>query len=302
MLTPKKRHDHYLPAGLIGGFGTPSTRPGRSSLRYSTVAVRFHSKPGSAGLLRADAVAKRFGEYWMDNPPAGAAPNVIDSIWDEYEPALPGAIGSFEDGTWTAADWDVIRKHLGGVGVRHPVFHELATKYWADSGLPISTRDEVQVERAITYAKTPSVLAEMRFALVHAPDDQNRLVINDKGFAKVWDCEAEKGGILFPLSGMIGILAVPQVGALPGRECAWLCDEMTLQPAAVAAWNDAAWRMTGTHFIVGHPDDGPRLEAIGMRSPVELPELPYRGCNDAGMCDWAFEASASAELRGTGAP
>lgn len=165
-VTAKRRADHYLPAALIGGFGVHDTRKGKTGLRFSKVAVREHGYPERIRHTRAEKVAKTIGEYWVAHPPPGLSPNFIDGYWDQYEPELPGAIRRLEDRTWTERDWEAVRKHLVAEAVRNPDFERVAIDYRAAKNDPIAHRDEVQYERLVTLANTPTLLARARLALL----------------------------------------------------------------------------------------------------------------------------------------
>jgi hypothetical protein len=93
----KKTNDHYFPAGLIGGFGVvPSTGRHAGQRRHAKVAARFADKPDEVVLPKAERIARENGSYTLETPPAGLLRNVIDSLWDSYEPKLPGSIRAME--------------------------------------------------------------------------------------------------------------------------------------------------------------------------------------------------------------
>lgn len=299
-VTAKKRADHYLPAALIGGFGIPETRKGKTGLRFATVAVREPGDPGKVKRKRAEKVAKRIGEYWVAHPPPGMSANFIDGYWDQYEPKLPGAVRRLEDRTWRERDWETIRKHIVAEAVRHPDFERAATDYRAAKGDPIAHRDEMQQERLVTLANTPALLARSRFAVVRRPADGHRFVVNDKGYTTVADPYVDQKGVLFPLSGEVAVLCVPEVGEVPGRPDAWLCADLTLTPGAVEGWNLASWQHKKSLLVIGHPDDEERIARLDDR-PLVFPALgPYRNRGVEGAFEWAYEEGRTQALPAPG--
>ena len=298
----KRQADHYLPASLIGGFGIPSTKPKKAGLRYATVAVRRHGQTAKVALPRAEKVAQSVGEYWMDHPPQGLSPNFIDDYWKQYEGELPGAVQRVMDRTWTERDWEVIRMHIVGQAVRNPDFERVAAEYRKNKGDPIEHRDEMQVERIITLANTPALLARCRFAIMHTPEDGRRFIVNDKGFATVLDPYNGQRGVLFPLSSAVAVLCVPEVGGVAGRSDAWLSMDLTLTPAAVEAWNLASWQHKDSLLVVGHPADKGWIETLDD-SQLTFPWLgPYRGRGVEGCFEWAYESRADQLLPPAGGP
>jgi hypothetical protein len=300
--TTKKRADHYLPAALIGGFGEPETRQGKTGLRHAKVAVREHAYPEKVKQTRAEKIAKTMGEYWVAHPPAGASPNFIDDYWDQYEPDLPGAIRRVEGGTWTERDWETIRMHVVAEAVRNPDFARAAADYRAAKGDPITHRDDVQYERIVTLANTPALLARGRFAIIRTPEDGHRLVINDKGYATVADPYLDQKGVLFPLSATVAVLCVPEVGAIPGQDDAWISADLTLTPGAVEGWNIASWQQKETLLLIGHPDDTEQIAGFDGRQ-LMFPALgPYRRRGVEGAFEWAYEDRAATALSVPGGP
>jgi hypothetical protein len=300
--TSKKRADHYLPAALIGGFGRPNPRPGKTKLRFATVAVREHTHSNKVKCKRAENVAKKIGEYWVAHPPPGYSPNFIDGYWDEYEPELPAAVRRLGDRTWTERDWETVRKHVVAESVRNPDFERAATEFRAAKGDPITHRDEVQYERLVTLANTPALLASSRFAVVRTPEDGRRFITNDKGYTTVADPYVNQKGVLFPLSGTVAVLCVPEVGEIPGQTDAWLSVDLTLTPGGVEGWNLASWQQKDSLLVVGHPDDEEWIAGLDER-PLVFPALgPYRNRGVEGAFEWAYADGATNALMAPGGP
>jgi len=258
--TDKKRNDHYLPAALIGGFGIRDIRESKTGLRYANVAVRRHSLPDELDIKRAENVAKNIGGYWVARPPKGLSANFIDDYWRQYESQLPGAIHRLGARTWTEQDWETVRMHVVAQAVRSPDFERVAIAYRAAKGDPITHRDQVQHERLLTLANTPALLALSRFAIVRTPEDGHRFVMNDKGYVTVADPYNDQKGVLFPLSGRVAVLCVPDIGEISDRTDAWLCTDLTLTPGAVEAWNLASWQHKESLLLILDP---PKILAEG---------------------------------------
>ncbi len=216
--------------------------------------------------------------------------------------SLPGAVRRFESRAWTTSDWITVRKHLIAESVRHPDFERAAIGYRAARGNPITNRDEVQDERLVTLANTPSLLARARFAILRTPEDGNRFVINDKGYATVEDVELSQKGVLFPLSGVAAILGVFEAGVVTGRVDAWLCADLTLTPGAVETWNLASWQHKETLCIIGHPSDKERMARLDARSLMRPWLGPYRRRGKEGPFEWAYADNATTELIAPGGP
>lgn len=283
--------DHYLPACLIGGFGRPGSRGGRRTRRRNAVvAVRFTSTPDQVRPIAAREVAKQRGIYRLQEPPPGVGANVIDDLWDDYEPHLPTAIREVEAGRATDPVWDVIKLHIIAQAVRHPDFDEAARTYLRATGIEEPSRDQIQRERVRTLDRTPELLAECRIAFVRRPRDGPRFVVNDKGYATLEDPDNRKG-VLFPLSGSVGVLAVTAVGLYEGRAEPWVWGELTLTPGAVELLNEASWRLGGIRCVIGHPEDAESIQALSVDRELVAPLLgPFRGTGRADLFDWAFEA------------
>lgn len=290
------RDDHYLPAALIGGFGIPSTRRKKTGLRYAKVALREHDDPGEVKERRAEKVAKTLGEYWIQHPSPGVSHEALDDLWKKYEPYLADSIKRFENGTWTIKDWKIVRHHLVAQSCRNPDYERQARQYRAAMGHPITHRDEVQNEKFNTLANTPPLLARGRFALFRVPEDDQRFVINDKGFATVEDEVVGRKGVLFPLSGTLAVVIVNEVGPSANHSKAFLSREFVLTSATVELWNQASWQQTEARCVIGHPDHEKRILSLDHQA-LRMPELgPFRRHGRIGMFDWGFESFAEIEL------
>ena len=160
------------------------------------MAVRFTSTPDQVRPIAAREVAKQRASTGFKNHPSGVGANVIDDLWDEYEPHLPAAIREVEAGRATDPVWDVIKLHIIAQAVRHPDFDEAARTYLKDEGIEEPSRDQIQRERVRTLDRTPELLAECRIAFVKRPPDGPRFVVNDKGYATLEDPDNRKGVFL----------------------------------------------------------------------------------------------------------
>jgi len=138
---------HTFPASVIGGFGVPS-RKRPTNLRYNEVAVRLAAKPqGILSPMAATNVSKVRDEYALEEPPPGVHRNLIDGIWDAYEPALPSAIRALERGRPSQSEWELILIHVQAQGVRSLRFRERAKEYMQlERGVMEPTKDQLQSE------------------------------------------------------------------------------------------------------------------------------------------------------------
>jgi hypothetical protein len=290
--------DHYLPAALIGGFGARDPRQPKSGRRYFNVAIRnAGSPPDEIKIRSAHKVASVVGLYRMKNPPEGLSENFIDDFWDTYESELPWAVERFERDEWTSRDWETVYFHMVAAAVRHPDFERVASQYRTERGEVVAHPDDVQRERLLTLQNTTALLAEGRCAVLRTPEDAQRLVLNDKGFATIGDPYNGYRGVLFPLNGHVAVLHVPFVGQVEGRSTPWLCADLVMTPSTVEMWNLASWQHVESGFIIGHPDDIGQLGRLD-ESPLSLPRLgPYRGRGVEGAYEWAYEARCLNELR-----
>lgn len=108
--------------------------------------------------------------------------------------------------------------------------------------------------------------------------------------------------MLFPLSGTVAVLCVPEVAGIPGRDDAWLCADLTLTPGAVEGWNLASWQQKATLLVLGHPDDEDRIARLDAR-PLIFPAFgPYRRRGVEGAFEWAYADGAETELPPPGGP
>jgi hypothetical protein len=64
----KGSRPHYLPAGLIGGFGRPGAGKRAVQLRSAYVCVRWTIGEQAVTVVRADKVAFQYGVYDVDQP------------------------------------------------------------------------------------------------------------------------------------------------------------------------------------------------------------------------------------------
>jgi hypothetical protein len=277
--------DHYLPAAFIAGFG--SDRPTALEARKRPVRVRFKRDPDKTFPMKAERIAKQGDVYRLEDPPIGMKANVIDDIWDAYEPKLPSAVKSFESGTWGDDEWSTIWFHMCAVGVRHPSFTDFAIEQLAARGDDAGP-DDAQRARVKTLSESQALLASWRFAVVFRPNDAHRFVTNDKAYASVTEFD-HRNAVFFPLSSEVGVLGAVDAGdtsldSPPSPETS-----RVLTPSTVESLNDVSWQVDGVRCVIGHPDDEARLLRLEDRGLWTQPQLgPYRKRGTEGLLDWAF--------------
>jgi hypothetical protein len=270
---------HYLPAAFIGGFGIRRPR-----LRESLVLVRFLDKPDKTERRRAESIAKEAGVYELQNPPPNVDPNIIDKIWDFYEPKLPVAVSAFESGTWTASDWGVVAFHVAAQGVRNPDFLTQVAKHLTSLGQS-SKPDDLQRARISTLSELPRLLAGWRFLRVTRPTESWRFVVNDKGYAPVIDQNGQEG-VFFPLSADVGVIGAVGAGSPTSQFVVAPTASRELVPGAVERLNQASWITRAIRCLIGHPDDAERLMRLDTSQRL-MPSLgAFRNRGQEGLFDW----------------
>jgi hypothetical protein len=290
---------HTFPASVIGGFGVPTAkRP--NNLRYNEVAVRLARKPGEIlSPMSASNVSKVRNEYALEEPPPGVDRNMIDALWDAYEPHLPAAIRSLERGRPSQDEWRAILGHVHAQGVRSPRFRDRAKEYLqVERGVTDPTWDQVQAERVVTLANTPKLLATYRFAIVRRPSDGPRFIANDMGYATpLQDMEFGVKCLIFPLSPEVAVLAAIDVAKPSDEYQTGPMEDLTMTPATVDVVNEASWRLTGIACVFGHPDDREYLLNLDRNRELIGSALgPYRGTCDVGLADWAVMDQRASRL------
>jgi hypothetical protein len=282
---------HYLPAALIGGFGVPEARRA-AGLRHAKVCVRRRKEPDKVfGPVKAENIAFKHGLYDVDAPSSDLPADFAETLWQEYEGALPAAIRALEEGTFTRDDWKTILLHVQALSIRHPDYDRVAISYIQEGGLPTPDRDHVQRQRQTTFRETRQWMANARFALIRRGTAAPRFLLNDKGYVPMHDTLLDLKGVLFPLSGQIAVLMA--VGAAPPTD-----DyedgpfaERTLNAKGMELTNQVAWTVSEIAFLMGHPNDAEYLLQLSETGPtVRLPRLgPYGGNREPTFFHWALD-------------
>lgn len=287
--TAKAARPHYLPAGLIGGFGEPDIGRHAGHLRYAWVCVRWVDRPGAVARIRADNVAIQNGLYDVAEPRVDLPADFAEQLWQQYEGALPQAVSNLGGGSGTCDDWQTVLLYIQAQAIRHPDFTRAVHEHVGQTTALKLSSDDIQAERQRTYRDTRAWMARARFALLRCPGPTQRFVTNDKGYVPLHDIVRDLRGVVFPLSGSLGVLMVVEAAG-PGDDYEQGPFAVrTLNPRGIKIINEAAWDTVGIRCVIGHPDDEQAISALatGVKQ-VKMPELgPYRGNREPGLFDWA---------------
>lgn len=286
----KAERPHYLPAALIGGFGEPDRGQRAKNLRCARVCVRRPDKPEGTTIIRAEQVAVQNGLYKVDQPDPGLPADFAERLWQQYEGPLPAAIKALESGCYTQDDWLTVLLHIQAQSIRHPDFDHEAHSYITRFGATVSDRDQVQAQRQRTHAQTREWMARARFAILRRRKPAQRFLINDKGYVPLHDVVFDVRGVVFPLSGHVGVLMAVETARREDDYEDGPLVERTLNAKSMAIINEATWDTVGIKWLIGHPDDAQRIgELQSGPKEVKMPKFgPYRGNREAGLFDWAL--------------
>jgi hypothetical protein len=279
---------HYFPAGLIGGFGVAGQ--GADGLRSARVCVRWTVGSRDVSVMRADRVGFQYGIYDVDQPGPDLAADFAEQLWKQYEGSLPAAVKALDNGSWMPSDWHTILLHVQAQAIRHPDFDRVARDYVRGLDGPELSGDDVQAQRQRTYQETRGWMAQARFALVRQCHPAPRFMVNDKGYTPLADPAREVKGVLFPLSGHVGVIMA--VGAAqPGDDYeTGPFAERILRAGTVTTVNEAALGTVGIRCVIGHPDDRDAIAAMTVGPKVAaMPQTgACLGTLEGGLFDWAW--------------
>ena len=241
------------------------------------------------GPLKAENIAYQYGLYDVETPSSDLPADFAETIWQEYEGALPAAIRALDQGTFTRDNWKTILLHIQAQSIRHPDYNRVAVTYIQEHGLTAPERDHVQRLRQTTFRETRQWMANARYALLRRGTGAPRLVLNDKGYVPMHDTVLDLKGVLFPLSVEIAVLMVVGVAHPTDDYEAGPLAERILNGKGTELVNQAAWTVNEITCVMGHPDDADyllRLPETG--STLRLPRLgPYRGNREPSYFHWA---------------
>jgi hypothetical protein len=289
MRSAKVQRPHYLPAGLIGGFGIRDPREPGS--RYSMVCVRRRNAPGKLlGPLRADQVAVQNGLYDVDEPDEELPADFAEALWQSYEDALPPAVQALEADNFNEAEWQTILLHIQAQSIRSPDFDRVATTYLVRTRGGIPARDHIQRERQRTYRESRQFLARARYAVIRRGKTARRFVLNDKGYISFRDPIREMRGLLFPLTSNVAVLMALDTALPDSNYEAGPVAQRTLNPAGMRITNACAWGHPEIRCVIGHPHDAEMIAALPETgTALRLPQLgPFHGSQEPGLLDWAL--------------
>jgi hypothetical protein len=161
------KKQHYLPAVLIGGFGSAAAS-GR--LRDATVAVR-RKATGAVDPVdpRAESIAWLPGMYRLTAPPPGIDRDVVDKLWDPVEDKLRDLVVRLANRRLVPGDDELLFTYAAAVGVRHPSFADVAADHQTRNGLPVPLGDDLQYARMTALLNQLPVLRTWRWRVQHSP-------------------------------------------------------------------------------------------------------------------------------------
>lgn len=266
---------HYLPAALIGGFGT--ARAGKP-LRKAQIVVR-ELATGEVHPATAEDVASRRALYRLLAPGSGLDPDIVDKLWTPVERDLPAMVARLEAAALEPDDTEKWIWYAAMAGIRHPTaFHALALHHQQSRGEPEPAGDQLQVMRVEALLNGQKTMREWRWRVLHSPSDGPRFVLSDRGWNIVREPSYEMHGVWLPVGPRVGILGYLEDPRLSTRRSPFSEHrELTLSWAQwfnATAFSDT----TITHAVFAHPRDEQRLRDAVKGEELRVTEFgPYRG-------------------------
>jgi hypothetical protein len=274
-MLPYVANHHHLPAVIIGGFGMPSGPRSRDAV----VAWRRREWSESKETA-AHAIGWINNLYRLTDPPDGADPDQVDSLWTTTERYLHAAIKRLAHRRETFEDQRVLVNYVAAAGVRHPHFGPAFNRWRAESRLEPLSGDQIQAARLASLAETLKYVRSLHWRVLHSPKRAHRFILCDRGWTYIGQEERDGRGFFVPLTGRVALLA----WSAPGERLQF--DHRDLRPTWVKWLNAATWD-EASYFVVGHPEDASLLARLRTANEVG-PSLdgngPYRG-SDALMFD-----------------
>jgi len=268
--------DHYLPAGLIGGFGIPD--PSSDRRRRAKVCTR--SRPPENLLIpeiRAERVAWGRNVYDVDEPTDELPAEYAEEIWGLYERDLPDAAKALMEPGFTADDWQAVLRHIQASWIRNPGFEQDAVEALIADGIAVPTNDQIQGLRKATHEAMPEqVLSRARFAVIRRGQWTRRFIIDNRGYVPLLDTVTGQSGVLFPLTGDVAVMMVWDAAG-PGEDYwAGPFAQLTLTDTGAQALHTATWSHKGIEVVIGHPEDAGWIAELADPPDHGAP-LPWYG-------------------------
>jgi hypothetical protein len=261
-------HDHYLPAGLIGGFGLPTSR----RRRESRIAAWFRGAPHPVPTT-AENVAHANKLYTLENPPVGVPADAVDNVWRGLEAALPDAVERLTQNQSRVGDEDILYGYVASTAVRHPTLDKLADLH----GLEIHGKDHLQVVRLDMLLNTLTYVRSLRWRVLISPPEADRFLLSDNGFIYVSQgTDWPSHGIVVPVAPRTALLGFMYHPERQRQAPNGFLERLHLVPSWVRFLN-AATRHTAPYVTIGHPDDVAMMESL--EPPIEVrvnQHGPYR--------------------------
>lgn len=238
--------------------------------------------------IRAQEIGKQKHLYDVHEPCEDLPADYADRLWEQYEGALPTAIGALSANAYDLQHWSAILAHIQALTVRHPDFARFATTH-LHQGVSPPDPDAVHRDRLRTLDEAARWMAGARFAVVRRGTGAERLIVNDKGYVNLEE-SAHPGvrGVFVPLSNDVAVLAVAAAATAGEEYRRGPFAQRTLNRRGVRVVNEAALRQFQVRCVIGHPEDADWIEKLGDRVTKSPKHGPYCSTREHGMFAWAL--------------
>jgi hypothetical protein len=243
---------HYLPAGLLGGFGiVPSSGKRRNA---DLVARRKATGLVDTNTVKAKNEAFQIATYRLIAPAPGVDEDSVDLLWNPVEDHLPNLVQRLTTRSLQPSDDQWLYQYIAMAGVRHPSFQAIADEWQLAHGAPPPLDDQLQYMREEGYVNQPALLATWRWRVLHVPEDGPRFMITDRGWMYVGQQDRLGRGLFLPMGPRVALLGFLDAEDLPPRRPPFE-EHLVLCQSAVEWLNAGAWADLPFETLYAHPDD-----------------------------------------------
>ncbi|MHB1988269.1 MAG: hypothetical protein ACYCSF_09825 [Acidimicrobiales bacterium] len=274
---------HYLPAGLLGGFGI--LPPSHKRRKADLVVRRKATGIVDPGTVKAEDEACQIATYRLIAPPPGVDRDFVDKLWDPVETNIPGLVERLTTRKLQAGDNRLLYSYVAMAGVRHPSFQAVADAWQLAHGAPLPIGDQVQYMREEGVSNQVALLGAWRWRVLHAPDDGPRLMITDRGWMYVGETGREGRALFLPMGPRVALLGYLDAPDLPPRRPPFE-EHLDLCQSTIEWFNAGAWFDLPFDTLFAHPDDRKLLEGVPDVDALHLNSHgPYRMRDSSGLFD-----------------